>query len=435
MAVVSYGSALTPYVVDTCPVDGAAGTLAGIAERDSWLLDAPMGWTYRNMGTKAAPSWVRWRQPDENVSRVHFRDDFLGGEEWITLDVPLMDDTANANQIPTTGTARGYVTVPRSGVVTYAEIVALTALDTDDTNYVTFTSLNKRALGAGSSAVLAANSAYNTTDSGTEGAVALVAKKVNPLECNVLAVNRGDVIEVTATVTGELGGAIACPVVKLHIQTLARIWTPRVSRIAGSPTVISNSTLAGLTTVTNGNAYLSLSGTNEAQYVGMDWGLRNVFAPSAKAIFEARVWIGTNPATNSRICIGIATALQNAASQAIWLEQQLSRYTYDPTALTNFAWFKFNASMALLYEVQAGGSSSLANATGLTLSTSTWYTLTIDCRDLAAIRFLLNGQVVGTVSMAGLTGAVVPNIFIQKDSGTNAPTLRVDYVDATWNRS
>jgi hypothetical protein len=430
MGVYSYGSALVPHQTDLAPTDGT--TLAGVAERDDFLQDVLTGWTYRNTGTKASPVWTRYIRPTENRARISHRTEFGGGEQFYTLDVPLYSSTG-ANVIPTTATARGYVTVPKSGILSHAELVVEDALAVNGTNYVTVTVINRLASGSGSTAMLNAGSAYNTTFT---GGTALPAKGAYPLEALTNPVNSGDVLEVLITVTGTLGAAIDGPVVKLRIQSVRSEWITRVYRIAGSPTVVENSGLTGITAYTDGNLYMSLSGTNEAQYAGVDWGYRLIPDMSMRGIFEARIKVNTNPATNSRICVGVSSPIQGSSllADATFLDQMVSKAVYDPTALTNFAWFKLSASMALLYEGKVGSSSSLANSTGITLTTGQQVVLTIDFRTLSATRFLVGGALVGTLNLTDFS-TCTPILFIQKDSGTNAPTMRTDYVDMSWDRT
>ena len=440
MGVVSYGTDGLTYTTDTYPVSGASGTLAGVAPTNAFLRDTFTGWTYRNTGTKDTPTWTRTLQTDEHFMRARFRDDFDGAGDSYWLDVYLFDASGDANKIPTTTTARGQVTVPRSGIVTQAVFVAEDSLATHNTNHVTFTITNKLASGSGTGAVLTASAAHNTTNSTTAG-TAITANAPYPLDVNGgPIVNAGDTLLALATVGGTLGGAIDCPVIKIKIATLSRKWTPRIYRTAGSPTVVNNGGLTGGSSYDDGNAYIALSATNEAQLAGMDWGYRNTFLGSAKPILDTRVFIGTNPATNTVICVGFGSisAMAPASSlDANYFTEQVGSYAYTPADAANvWAWFKLNASMVLTAEAYSVTESNLAQATGVTLSTSKWYDLTIDMRDLSAIRYFVNGLLVATLSAPSLSGAVVsPMYFIQKASGTNAATLRVEYADVTWNRS
>jgi hypothetical protein len=438
MGVVSYGTDGLTYTTDTYPVSGASGTLAGIAPTNAFLRDTITGWTYRNTGTKDIPAWTKLTQPFDEFLRAQFHEDFGGAGDYFWLDVPLFDASGDANKIPTTTTARGQIVVPRSGIVTHAIFVAEDGLATNNTNHVTLTITNKLASGSGSSAVLTAGSANNTTNSTTAG-TAITANA--PYVLDVVAgsvVNAGDVLLCLATVGGTLGGAIDCPTIKIRVATLSENWTPRVYRTAGKPTVVNNGGLTGLSSYDDGNAYISLSATNEAQYVGMDWGYRNTFLGSAKAVFEARVYIGTNPATNTRICVGLGSPLEPSSSlDPNYFTAASSSYAYDPTNAANiWAWFKLNASLVLTAEAYSVTESNLAQATGVTLTNAKWYTLTIDLRDLTAIRYFVNGLLVATLSAPTLAAGVLsPTFFIAKDSGTNAATLRVAYADVTWNRS
>jgi hypothetical protein len=98
-----------------------------------------------------------------------------------------------------------------AGVLAAAQFVAKDVLAASDTNFITFTVVN-RGTGAGTTAMLAAT-AVNTTQ--TTGGSALAAYVKRGLTLNAtpanLAVAAGDTISVLATVTGTLANAVTAP--------------------------------------------------------------------------------------------------------------------------------------------------------------------------------------------------------------------------------
>src|SRR5512146_3403041 len=92
--------------------------------------------------------------------------DFEAGTLTYTVDVPLFNTTNSANLIPTDENSRGTVIVPRTGRLISAQLIAEDALAANDTNYLTFTLVNKLGSGSGAIAMLAATDANTTKSTG-----------------------------------------------------------------------------------------------------------------------------------------------------------------------------------------------------------------------------------------------------------------------------
>jgi hypothetical protein len=435
MSVLTYGDLASPFTTDTRPVSGATGTLAGTAPAGARLVDVILDHTYVNNGTKAVPTWQRIYQPNERAYRFRHFDDFAGATDTYSLECVLISSTGNLNQIGTTGTARGHITIPRSGILIGAELVTEDGLVKNDTNYITVTAVNKLASGSGAVDLLTGAAALNNTTAAA--GQTLTAAKPFPLDVAMgSAVSSGDEILCLVTVTGTLGSVIDAPRVKLRIATISRPWMPRILRTAGSPYCVPD---IGVSAAATGEIFIGLDATSEAQQAGMDWDNYTHLRGPKNAYFECRLRTVTTPATNSVVYFGLAAKQADTSDSSIYTEQQLSRYAYAPASLAYFAWFKLNASLALLYEGKSANPvvSSLANDAGFTLVANTPYTFAIDLRDTTAVQFLVNGNVVGTLNLGTFVGGdfLMPVFIVRKDSGTNAAKIAVDYSDASCNRS
>lgn len=122
---------------------------------------------------------------------------------------------ANFPSIATTGAAEVTLIAPFAGRLSAATFVGASNLAASDTNYLTFTVVNR---GNSNAAMLAATDA-NTTKA--TGGTALTAHAKRTLTLNGTAGNlvvaAGDVISVIATATGTLAGAVAGGSVELTL--------------------------------------------------------------------------------------------------------------------------------------------------------------------------------------------------------------------------
>jgi hypothetical protein len=113
--------------------------------------------------------------------------------------------------IATTGVQESTLIAKFAGTLSLVQFVAKDALAVSDTNFITFTIVNRGA-GGGSTAMLAAVDA-NTTKS--TGGAAIVAYTKRNLTLNATAANlvvaAGDTISIIATVTNTLANAVTAP--------------------------------------------------------------------------------------------------------------------------------------------------------------------------------------------------------------------------------
>jgi hypothetical protein len=128
-------------------------------------------------------------------------------------------NTAGVTSIATTGATSEYVIAGKSGILAGIDFSSLAALAANDTNYITFSVVNLGQDGLGSTAMLAAVDA-NTTKA--TGGSAIVANAKRQLTLHATAANlvvvEGDRLQIIATVTGTLGGAVTRPVYNVKIN-------------------------------------------------------------------------------------------------------------------------------------------------------------------------------------------------------------------------
>ncbi len=167
------------------------------------------------------------------------------------------------------------------------------------------------------------------------------------------------------------------------------------------------------------------SADSEAQTMRVDWGDTLLVNMSKKPRIEVRAKIdfaGANFSADQRAVIGFASAY-NA--------------TLDNIA-TN-VWFRIEAAnLNLLIESDDGTLDDDDNDTTLDLVDNTWTTFEIDCSDLDNVAFMVNGvPVAQRLDMGALTANtwVQPIIALQRDAGTEAEKLDIDYVHITWERT
>lgn len=120
--------------------------------------------------------------------------------------------------IATTGAQEVLFLAPQAGTLTGAWITAKDALATSDSNYVTFSCINKGQAGAGTTELLSAT-ASGTTKATGGAAIAAYTKRSLPLHAtNSKVVAKGDTLAFTVTATGTLANTVTEAVVELDFQ-------------------------------------------------------------------------------------------------------------------------------------------------------------------------------------------------------------------------
>lgn len=139
-------------------------------------------------------------------------------------------------------------------------------------------------------------------------------------------------------------------------------------------------------------------------------------------VFECRARVSVLPTTNTEILIGLAGA-DNSTADSVDVN----------------AWFRLlaTASTTLLWECDDNVTNDDDNDAATTIATDTWFVLRIELSVVDGVKFYVDGTLVGSATMAGLTtttGMVQPYIAVQKASGVGVGTLLVDYVRVWGNR-
>lgn len=174
----------------------------------------------------------------------------------------------------------------------------------------------------------------------------------------------------------------------------------------------------------DGRYALTHSADSEQQIMRIDWGDQLMINLSKKPRLEIRAKInfaGAAFSADQRAVFGLASAWNN---------------TLDSIA-TN-AWFRIEgASLNILAEVDDGTTDDDDNDTGDDLVDDTFVTLGIDFPSATVARFWVNGVQTEELPMAALAAntLVQPVVAMQRDAGTEAEVLTIDYVHATWERT
>lgn len=366
-------------------------------------------------------------------------EDFEGEVPYLDFYIPMVRTDGNTDTVALSASAnavsKAQFTVPRSGVITSIGFYSESAI-TQSGGANTFTTFTANDYATGNSFLSTAAHAntFDTNAAAINGGSNLSANVEYALTLSPTAANlqvvEADMIEVVATSGSTSGQAANAPFIHVRISTLPVGWYPRVSRGAavGSQGLVQAQINPN---VANGEFIGTLSATNEAETVGLDWHdqlmLRRPdvspnFNPWEPPVFEAFVNFPTALAANQIAVVGIGTAFNATFS-----------------SISKYAWFKLNASMAVTIEGTDGTNTTTGQAAvgGLTtLTAGTYYLFTIDWSDYSNVAFYVNQVFVGTINMNALvnTHLFQPVCYVQKASGTGTPGIKVDFVRCNWLR-
>ena len=347
----------------------------------------------------------------------YFFDDFAGTVYQTNYVLQLANSDDNTNQVPTTDTATVTCTfrVPRSGKLAGIAVVGADTLAASDTDYVTFSAVNKLRSGAGAVALLSGSDANTTKATGGSAWTAYVSRTLTLTATDAdLVVTAIDVIEVKITVTGTLANVVNRPTVRLLFQEIPLSLSTR-------PTVAAGDTPPYVVPVLNsqlGEVLLRpqsvITSTQEAR---ADWGAQAFYNASKGLRFRARVKV-SGVSTNQDFVWG----LQGSAG------------TTPHDNVTHHVWLRVEAaSFALLWESDDGSSDDDDNTTGVTLTADLYAEYEIDMTVLAAVLIKHNGIVVGTADMSALPAntSLMPVFAISKASGAQVDGLTVDWYEVS----
>ena len=202
---------------------------------------------------------------------------------------------------------------------------------------------------------------------------------------------------------------------------------------AGTPwstLIVANGVVGKVADGLNGIASLAITNAAAAQIAVLDWNDQESLSLDQGLIFEARVAISVLPtqavAGTTEIVFGLAGA-----------------HNADLDAVDCNAWFRVQhtANTVLLWEVDDNVTDDDDNiCAGITLVAGTYHIYRIDATSIAAVKFYVDGVLVGTGSMAGLlitVGDVQPYFNVSKTNAgnTGVGTMLVDYVRVFQDRS
>jgi hypothetical protein len=174
----------------------------------------------------------------------------------------------------------------------------------------------------------------------------------------------------------------------------------------------------------NGVFKLHLAATNEAEDAVLYHGDNKTFDVGSGLIFETRVNVAVNIGTGVTAVFGMAGD-HNLAKDSV----------------TEHAWFRLQASNAVLAETDDTTNDNDDIATGVTAVAGTYNIYRIDFTDLTDVKFYIDGARVAsgtTFNMSNLTAAeqqMQPYFSLDKASGTGLGDLDIDYVKCWQDRS
>ena len=192
-------------------------------------------------------------------------------------------------------------------------------------------------------------------------------------------------------------------------------WATQDTSAAGTPTLDFVDDAAG------GRFQLHLATTNEAEAISIYHGDQLTFDITKGPIFKARLKLeldvtggGGAMAAGDILVFGLASA-RNATLDNI----------------TTNAWFRMEGSSGrFLYEADDGTTDTDDQDTGVDGVDNAFVTVEIDCSDLSAVGFYIDGLRVGQASIPAATGNVQPFIELSKAAAANFDhRLTIDYID------
>lgn len=201
--------------------------------------------------------------------------------------------------------------------------------------------------------------------------------------------------------------------------TLPAPWGTQDTSSAGSPT------LAYVNDAANGAFTLTHDAQSEAQNLTLYFADQLVIPATAKPVFECRMKVnfaGAAFSADQRIVIGLAAA-RNA--------------TLDNNA--KHAWFRIEgASLNIYKETDDGTTDSDDKDTGIDIVDDTYTTFRIDMSNTSNIGFYVDNVAATGFTMAAAalasTDLLQPYIEIQRDAGTEAEAVTIDYIMVEWDR-
>ena len=161
--------------------------------------------------------------------------------------------------------------------------------------------------------------------------------------------------------------------------------------------------------------------TNENEITGLFWNDAVSLDPTKGLVFEARVKLtaaGGVMASTERMVVGLASA-----------------HNDDLDAITNCVWFRVGDAADLAVKVESDDGTTntddqagqKGNGSAVSVTSGSYHTYRIELDDLSRIKFVFDGELIGTTSASELSSGMQPYIMLEKDSGTDQHAMTVDY--------
>ncbi len=178
----------------------------------------------------------------------------------------------------------------------------------------------------------------------------------------------------------------------------------------------------------HGQVELALTSASQAQDAMLYWSDQRAVNLKADAHFEVRAAFSVIPTTGVAAVFGLA-----------------GNHNLAKDSITEHAWFRAEASGAILAETDDTTNDNDDVATGTTKTANSWAIYHIDFGNLADVKFYIDSlRVAGpdrgtdtTFDMSNLSDAeavMQPYFGLDKASGTGVGTLLIDYVRIWSNR-
>lgn len=187
---------------------------------------------------------------------------------------------------------------------------------------------------------------------------------------------------------------------------------------------VGDATEAVVADSVNGDFRLHLAATNEAEDAVLYMNDNKNFDVGSGLIFETRINVNVDIGTGVTAVFGMAGD-HNLAKDSV----------------TEHAWFRMQASNAVLAESDDTTNDNDDKATGVTAVSGTYNIFRIDFTDISDVKFYIDGARVAastTFNMENLTAAeqkMQPYFSLDKANGTALGDLDIDYVKIWQDRS
>ena len=178
----------------------------------------------------------------------------------------------------------------------------------------------------------------------------------------------------------------------------------------------------------NGIAQITIDADDNAEVGFMGWNGQESLSLMQGLIWECRAALHVLPTGAGGELTSVLFGLAGA-------------YNADPDSVDVGAWFRLEGDANIFWESDDDATNDDDNDTGVDAVIDTFHVFKIDATDTSAVRFYIDGVLVGTADMSGLTtttALVQPVLWALKTkaaANVTVATLYVDYVKVWQKRS